>query len=400
MTGTPITIAQANARIEELRRQPLPVNSEPEDLTLPVDPDIRVTSNGYWHRVELLVEEKAISWLSINDYQQRVGGQILRLGGIGGVSTDNDHRFQGYSRRVMTNAFRWMRANGFDVSQLYGISSFYPKFGFAPAFPGITATMALRDAESVSPAVYRLAEFDRDQHLAGVLELYQDNNARRTGTILRDAGWAARHGQYWNTKACWQVVLNRRGRLAGYVIYDSAYPAVTLLEVGFAAPAVFPDVLRFTAGLALARRVERIGFVLPIDHEFIEFCKPLGITLEQRYRHDGGAIVRLIDAASALRKLAPELGPRLRGKGALTLCTNLGDVSLSWSGKILTVEDGPAAGPSASLPQWALAQLIYGYRRPSALANEGVLTAPTRALAALERLFPLQAHFFYVVDEF
>ena len=396
-----LTILQANTLIDELRKKPVPANSEPEDLLRRLETNIDVVQHENCYRVQLTADGKVASWLTIFDYQQRVGGALLRLGAIAGVGTDDHYRFRGLSRRVIVNALRWMRQQGFDVTMLFGIPSFYPKFGFTPVLPNVSASIAVRDAEDVVPTGYRIVNYEKELHDANLLAMYHANNARRTGTILRDpAAWSPRHGSGWNTKSLWKLVLDRRGRPAGYFAHDSAYPAVTLLEVGFATPAIFPDVLRFVAEMALAQRVEKIAIALPEDHEFIAFCKPLGISVEQRYRRDGGAMVRMIYAASTLRKLAPVIGPRLKGKGRLTLITNSETVSLSWSGKQLAVADGPGDGANVSLPQWALAQMIYGYRKPSALAGEGVIKAPARALAILERIFPLQAQYFYSVDEF
>lgn len=398
----PITIHEANQLIDELRKKPVPASSEPEDLLLPVDSDIDVVQDSNRYRVNLVADEQVVSWLTIIDLSQRVGGALLRLGAIAGVGTHDAYRFRGLSRRVMVNALRWMRQHGFDVTQLYGINSFYPKFGFVPAFPNIMASIAVRDAEEASTTGYRLADFDPEAHLAEMLAIYQQNNARRTGTILRDpACWQPnRRGLNWWTQCRWQVVLNRHGRLAGYLVYDSAFPAVTLLEVGFTRPAVFSVLLRSAAGMALVRRVEKVQMALPEDHPFLEYCKPFGMTVESRFRRDGGAMVRLINPLSTLQKLAPELGPRLRGKGSLKLATNCGVVSLSWSVRNLAVAEGMGEGLQASLPQWALVQMVYGYRLPSALALEGMLKAPARAVTALECLFPLQSHYFYTIDEF
>ena len=85
----PITTRQPNALIDELRMKPVPVSAEPEDLSLPLDPDIRVTTNLPRHKVELLIDEQTVSWLSIIDHQQYIGGQPIHLGGIAGCARMN-----------------------------------------------------------------------------------------------------------------------------------------------------------------------------------------------------------------------------------------------------------------------------------------------------------------------
>ena len=52
------------------------------------------------------------------------------------------------------------------------------------------------------------------------------------------------------------------------------------------------------------------------------------------------------------------------------------------------------------LPQWALAQLLYGYRSVAALRVAGLVDGPRRALENLARFFPVTPHFFHPMDKF
>ena len=52
------------------------------------------------------------------------------------------------------------------------------------------------------------------------------------------------------------------------------------------------------------------------------------------------------------------------------------------------------------MPQWALSQLLYGYRSAEALASDGILDGPRAAVAALAQMFPVAPHFHYLVDHF
>ena len=53
-----------------------------------------------------------------------------------------------------------------------------------------------------------------------------------------------------------------------------------------------------------------------------------------------------------------------------------------------------------NLPQWALAQLLYGYRDVASLAAEGELRGTKAGLAALAAMFPPGPHFHYRIDTF
>ena len=115
-------------------------------------------------------------------------------------------------------------------------------------------------------------------------------------------------------------------------------------------------------------------------------------------------MVRLIHVKHALEKIAPVLARRARGRGRLLLRTNLGEALLEWSPRRMKVASpaGRAAGPreQVRLPQWALAQMMYGYLDVRTLAARGAVQGPLRALAALEGLFPIGPHYHYFSDKF
>lgn len=396
-----LTRRQADDRVAKLRRSRVPSMSAPEDLDLPLDPCVRVKRGGSAHQVVLYVDRHGVSCVWVSCFEQYIGGETVRMGGIGGVDTDRDHRFQGYSRRAMTSALRWMRANGFDTALLYGITSFYPKFGFAKAFPHVCTTVSVRDAETAPGPSVRVVKFGRE-HLKAVLDMYHAANAGRIGPIRRaPADWRPfRKGLRFGSRAVPKVLLADGESLAGYVVLDSDPTTVSIIEAGARVPAAIPAIVRHAARLAVRRRVESIRLFLPEDHELVTYCKALGARSEVTYGRDGGAMVRMINIPSALGKVAVELARRVDGTGQLTIRTNLDSVGLAWSGGVLTVGAPGAAGPQAHMPQWALAQLLYGYVTPVSLAAHGHLVASPGASELLERLFPLRPHFHYAVDHF
>lgn len=395
-------VDEAGDRVAELRKRPVPAASRREDLDKPIPPAIQVATEFPNHTLSLLVGGTRVSWATVVDFRQQIGHATVRMGGIAGVGTHAEHRFQGHSRRLLEASLRWMRRRGFDTAMLYGIPCFYPKFGFAPAFPSVAFEMAVRDAESVAPRGHSFVGFRAEAHLDAVLRMYHANNAGRTGPTRRVARhWKPfRKGATFSTKAVCRVAFDRRGAAAGYVVYDAQHPSATVIEVGHATPSVFPDLLRDAARHAWRERVDTVRLLLPEDEAFIEYCKPLGLKKEVGYRRDGGAMVRMVNVPSALRKVAGELGSRMTAHGRLNLLTNLDSVGLAWSGGQLRVgEPEPGAG-AARLPQWALAQFLYGYRSAASLAAAGVLRASGRTLGILDEMFPVTPHFHYAADHF
>lgn len=396
-----VSIRAARKRIDELGKRSVRIASEPENLSLPIDPAVEVVREGDRRHVFLKVDNVIVSQLWVIEFDQQIGSRFVRMGGIGDVATHDDHRFKGYMRRVLTGALRCMRREGFDTSMLFGITSFYPKFGYAPAFPGTRFFMAVRDAEAVEPGGYRFVDYT-PKHLRAVLRMYRSNSAGRIGPVRRDPkSWRPfRLGASWNSKAVVKVALDGRGRPVGYFARDDRHLHAIVIEIGYATPKVLPDILRAMARHAWSQRLEEIGIFLPEDHLFVEFCKPLGLRKEVRYNRDGEAQVRMINIPAALTKVADELAPRMKGTGWLNIRTNLDDVGLAWSRGKLRVGPPDSPAPTARMPQWALAQLFYGYRSASGLAATGTLRAGGQALESLERMFPVRPHYHYDVDNF
>ena len=92
----------------------------------------------YGRGVSCYLGEERGSFVMINDLQMRIGAAQVRIGGIGGVSTDRNHRNKGYSRMCMEAAVDWMSSNGFDMSFLFGIRDFYDKYGYTTCMPDHT----------------------------------------------------------------------------------------------------------------------------------------------------------------------------------------------------------------------------------------------------------------------
>ncbi len=404
-TRSGVTIQEANLRIAELRKHQVETAIEPENLDVPLDGDFQVRliepkGGPKRTRIALVIDGQDASWCEVVHFRQQFGPAHLRMGGIANVGTHEDHRFKGYSRRVMQNVLRYMRREGFDVTMLYGITSYYPKYGYAVVFPTVTHTIAVRDAERMPARQFKFVDF-QPKHTQAVLEMYDANNAGRIGPVRRELGaWIPwRIGMQWNTKAAARVALDSRGKPVGYFAYDVNFSG-NFTEVGCASREVLPAVLRQATAMTWRARNENVVFHLPEDDALMALCQPCGMKKEVRYRSDGDAMVRLINVPVALAKLAPLIGPRTTGRGQLTLRTNLDSATLSWSSGKVKVARPAAAAPAVRLPQWALAQLIYGYGQVEVMSQMGIAKGAPAALAKLAQLFPPTLHYHYRADYF
>ena len=399
----PLTKAEVDRRIAALRTCSVPHRSTPENLDLPLDPRIRVDAHNGRNTLVLVVDGVDVSWATVVDFVQQIGISTVRMGGIAGVGTRDDQRFKGYSRCVMENCLRWMRKAGYHTSMLYGIPSYYPKFGYAKAFPQVRFSLAVRDAEaSDGGTCFTIVPFDVDRHLEAILDMYAANHAGRTGVTrrCRETWRPFRKGLAWNSRAIVDVFEDGGGRAAGYLVFDDKHLTANVIEAGFADPSVFPAMLRRAADFAWEQRLENLQLHLPEDDLFANYCRAFGCTTQMSCSRDGGGMVRLINVGAALNAIADELSTRARGSGCVNLETNTDSASLEWTDGHLVVGQSKHQAPTVRMPQWAAAQLVYGYRHVSALSADGAIEGPADVLADLAGLFPVRAHYQLAVDHF
>ena len=79
-----------------------------------------------------LAEENGeiIALASVYDRQYTLGGQRLKVGYVGTVSTHPDHRLKGHMRALMARLDRQMRRDGTHIALLGGIRHRYAHYGY------------------------------------------------------------------------------------------------------------------------------------------------------------------------------------------------------------------------------------------------------------------------------
>src|SRR4051812_49909557 len=96
--------------------------------------------------VLLQLDGQQVSRVVIVPMLMRIGAAVVRMDGIGGVSTEEGFRNRGYSRRVMETAVEKMRQGDAALSTLFGIEDFYQKFGYETTGPEYTVVLPHADA--------------------------------------------------------------------------------------------------------------------------------------------------------------------------------------------------------------------------------------------------------------
>ena len=377
----------------------------------------RDAANGETH-VNLLLDGRKVSWLSIIPFTLQIGTATVRMDGIGGVGTDAKHRNRGYSRRVLEAAVAHMRCGDGALSMLYGIRDFYSKFGFATAGPDYLVILHELERDNVLPTGWSVRDFVASD-LPAIQALYAHGAAQSVGTAVRPAKggvvWshlageaegdepdACRvvegpdrtvHGYVWRARWCWYVK---------HKLETDFREALVLGEVAadgpIAADAVLAACRQWAQAEGAHRKVKQIVLAFPPEGALSAAAMRQDARFVQNYSASGDSMARVLDVARLLRSLAPELHARLQAfqsefVGALIFETEIGASTLHIARDAITVEDGDGkrAGDTLRvvLPQTELARLTLGAFPPDDILSRLPQSPAAEAATLLRLLFPI-----------
>lgn len=357
----------------------------------------RLPEGDYVWRISLSVESRSnVSRLWISEHEMRFGAVLLKMGGVGGVGTNVEHRWKGYSRRVMEDSTALMREYGFDVAMLFGIPDFYSKFGYATTLPEVRVAFNAADAEEAISS-YQIRKFET-RDTAKVLEIYAANNAERTGTLVRYAAcWRGfKMGSSWSERAAAFVIVDEADEVIGYFVCDDTEKHCILSDIGFQSRTIFETIAHFLADGASRMGVARIECAIPPDHPFVIFCRRYGCKTSIHDSKNSGGMMRIVNQSSTLEKITGELGKRLQRSAQFS----------QWSGRIgittdlqcdcLVIDRGHAGHTTndtnayqLEIPQDKLIQLMMGRRNIQDLAVDADVSVDAEIIPVLGTLFPL-----------
>ena len=268
-----------------------------------------------------LIGGRMVTHWGVWGYPMRIGSARVRVAGIGAVATHGDCRKRGLMAETIRHALEAMRAEGYDMTILFGLPNFYDKFGYVRAWNETTWTVSAGDLPTERPAA-KLARFNANRRSAEVDELYNRGSARLTGTAIRPT-----YTRRWCGPDSGYLWRDGRGRLAGYVAFKQSAERVTCIEAG----GNVEEILRVFGWLA--RRGHCSEVRLPHLHHDGELCRRLRrgtCRMERTFHKSGAAMVHTLDLGSALAKMTRELSRRLR-RSALA----------GWRGRLGVIREAP-----------------------------------------------------------
>ncbi len=309
------------------------------------------------------------------------GDARLSVGGVGGVSTDPEHRGRGLMTKLLDKAIAQMRRQSYDISILWGDRLRYNYFGWENAGRHYSFNINRRHVvrTTASGAEIRPLSMSGDD-LGRIARFYEEWELRveRSPAELRSVF----------SRGTYETWVWRKGERFAYVTIKGTLGDRDLIEFGGDMEGL-DNLLGF---LFDRYDMENLAGALPFCQSpylpfIISRSSAWGIGLSRRIND---AMVKILDLASVLRKFAGEIMKKSRGlglKGSLTLeMSDSGQFATLLFGRSVTVADRKA-NPVLSLSDTSMVRLIFGPVPPSHALG---LAKPLRYLDAL---FPLD---FYV----
>jgi predicted acetyltransferase len=332
------------------------------------------------------IDAQMVTHYGVWGYDMRVGSSVIRCGGIGCVATDGEYRKRGLMAQTVPHSLKFMRDRGYDMTILFGVWDFYHRFGYTRAWNEVSWILNRKDIPADLPTIkYEQLEATPNPKIA---ELHNRENATVTGSAVRPTftrGYCLFSGKL--EVYAWK----KAGRIVGHVHVNPGDRLICHEATGNP-----DDILSVLASLAQKKQLKEIAFhSLPYNSPLARRLRQLNCRNEKQYIKSGGAMIRLMNLNSTLKKIAPELSRRLlasefadyRGQlsisspeGAATLNINKGKVTL----------DRARSSKSHLKAGDEIAQLLIGTDEPLEICESAKIRLTGEAARLVPVLFPNQ----------
>lgn len=369
--------------------------------------------NGHT-RVELMIDGECVSWLKIVPMTIRIGSAQVRMDGIADVGTRTEHRMKGYSRCVLEAAVDYMTGGDAAISMLYGISNFYPKFGYATAGPD--HCIILTNLNDQMPSGWTARAFTQED-LEAVRNIYSAETSAATGAAIRHPESEVWHKLVESTEkpddAC-QVIVGPEEGVHGYAwfahwCYSAEmacrhFPDALVISEAIAdSPTAADALLAACKQLAIDRNVKQVLLASPPGCHVANAAMRQDSRMICDYNACGGSMIRVLDVRRLLDALVPEIKMHINPDytGTLTFNTDVDCVAIAIVNGEVTVKNAPCHdGHVIDIPQSELGRLALGTFPPAEILHRLVSPPDEEISRFIEQIFPLRHPHMYLPDRF
>ncbi len=337
-------------------------------------------------------------------FTTRVNGRAMAMAGISTVGTRPEYRRMGLLRKIMTRAFAEQKERGQSIAGLWASqAAIYQRYGFTHA--GMNRNYAVDtvdihlslDKSSAALELPVVTRYAPAQGLDAAREVYKNFIAQRTGYLHRGKSlWL--NSTLDETTPDGPVYIALAGTLAaplGYIVYTlrsnlvanrARSQEIKIRDFAWLDLAAYQSLWQFIGKHDLVGRV--VWANAPIDDP------ALALFQEPRMLHSQDTEAswwRIVDAPNALAQrgyiVSEDIKIGIAGddlapwnNGCWHLCSDGGEANVQPS----------SDEPDVTLSIKNLTSIFCGMHRAQDLANWGLLSGQTNAVARLDRLMATQ----------
>ncbi|CAN5257947.1 hypothetical protein BH24CHL2_BH24CHL2_2340 [soil metagenome] len=366
--------------------------------------------------VVLMRGEERLSSTEVIPMTMQVGHARLRMDGIGGVATAEEHRYKGYSRRVLEEAMSLMTAGDAVLTTLYGIPNFYPKYGYATLGPEPIIELQTLEERTRFPDGLTVRDGERGD-LPALRRLYRNETSTAIGALVRDDDWwiwgmldealkpdanqvrvVVRDnmvvGYAWKAATCWWMEHWTRHKPDGFKIGEA-----------FAADAEAADgVLAMCRLWSLDEKREQVAMAIPVTGQVGAAARLQNVNVLERYGDETEFMGRSTGLVALLRAMRPKLESRWRTvigsmqSFAITVVTGGERATVIGNEQGIEIRTGGDGDIKVAIDPGNVARLVLGGFNPNRVLER--LGAPKSVVPVLSLLFPQRFPYIYPADRF
>lgn len=331
----------------------------------------------------------------ILDFEMRIAGTPVRMGGVQAVAAEPDENHKGYAKEVALAALPEIRELGFDL--VLGFAqrgAFYRRLGAAVVAADYEIELDPLGVPPLRNDPFR--EWDEGSDLPAIIHAYNQSNAGSTGPLIRN-------------EALWPWLVRRPTSI---YICDDGYIGITqwgdgliIREVAGQGPDFHEVALRKIASLAREANLKRVYGAVAPDHPLIQMAVPYGIRVSSIYTRKSGCIGLALAPVRLIGRLVDTLSARLEASRFHDIQLDLG-LHTPGETKRLVLNPGgrQERRVDLNLPETALLQLAMGHVSVASLlvAHPKAFPDPLgpEPLGLLDAAFPVGHPFMWHTDRY
>jgi len=263
---------------------------------------------------------KIVALVALYEKTVRIGRARLKMGGLGYVCAAPLVRGQGLATKCLGQAIRYLEANGYHWSMLFGIERFYRRAGYVGCIPSYRLYLPVRELSGLRTSLVARPYEARDER--AMLELHEQSaqscvcTAVRTVKTVREELRRRSLFPRLPDREDGVVVFHpkrKRQEVRAYLLWRSAEIQEAGIRPG--------DEVAAKAVLAWGRDRKRDALEKELqlrhgpDHPLTQYAMRYNHKLERAFSWTGNGMGRILNVTAFLEALSPELEARLNRAG-------------------------------------------------------------------------------------